>query len=246
MVDQDHQRRAELVEGLAAVRTRLFEACSVAQRDVRSVTLIAVTKTYPAADAATLVELGVRDLGESRDQEAAAKVGQVRARLDLRDLDDGVPRWHFVGRLQSRKSRSVAGYATAVHSLDRVTLVADLAAAVARLDRRPLEIFVQVSLDGDPQRGGAAAADLLPLADETASRPELRLRGVMAVGPLGMDPDRAFAELEEISARLRTQHPTADAISAGMSTDLEQAVAHGATHVRVGSALLGLRSEVFG
>jgi hypothetical protein len=239
------ERRAELVGSLAVVRRRIADACGAAGRDARSITLIAVTKTYPAADAATLVELGLLDLGESRDQEAAAKAEEL-ASLFSRTADLPVPRWHFVGRLQSRKARSVARYAHSVHSVDRMELVDHLAGAVGRLERLPLEVFAQVSLDGDPARGGAVIGEIRALTDAIAQHVELRLRGVMAVAPLGADPDEAFARLAEASALVRSQHPDAVAISAGMSADLEQAVRHGSTHLRVGSALLGRRGDVFG
>ncbi|MDP9092084.1 MAG: YggS family pyridoxal phosphate-dependent enzyme [Actinomycetota bacterium] len=223
----------------------MVDACAAVARDPRSITLIAVTKTYPASDAATLVGLGLLDLGESRDQEAVAKAAEL-ASLLRRSVEVPVPRWHFVGRLQSRKARSVARYAHSVHSVDRTELIEGLADAVGRLGRSPLEVFIQVSLDGDPNRGGAVIGGLGALADAVSQRQELRLRGVMAVAPLGGDPDEAFSRLAEASALVCSQHPDAVAISAGMSADLEQAVKHGSTHLRVGSALLGRRREVFG
>ena len=238
-------RRAELVAALGSVRGRLSDAATAAGRDPRSITLVAVTKTYPAADAATLVELGCADLGESRDQEAAAKVAET-AQLLAGAASAAEPRWHFVGRLQSRKCRSVARYAFAVHSVDRPELVSGLADGVRRAERGPIEVFVQISLDGDPDRGGVVVADLRPLADAVATAPELTLRGVMAVAPMQADPDAAFTELAALADVLRRDHPEADAISAGMSGDLEAAIRHGATHVRVGSALLGQRPPVFG
>jgi pyridoxal phosphate enzyme (YggS family) len=236
-------RRAELVGRLGAVRRRIADACAAAGRDPRSITLVAVTKTRPAVDIVTLTALGVLDVGENRDQEAAPKVAEVRGLLAPGARQ---PRWHFVGQLQSRKSRSVAGYAHAVHSLDRPGLVERLADGVRQAGRPPLEVFIQVRFDGDPDRGGVEVAGLLPLAAEVAARPQLLLRGVMAVAPLGADPDAAFADLAAASARLRAEFPHADAISAGMSADLDQAIRHGSTHVRVGSALLGRREQVFG
>jgi hypothetical protein len=245
MSELDDGRRAELVGALGAVRSRIADACAAAGRDVRTVTLIAVTKTYPATDVATLARLGLLDVGESRDQEAAAKVDET-AQLLAQLPDTSAPRWHFVGQLQRRKSRSVAGYAHAVHSVDRTELVQALSAAVEQIDRAPLEVFLQLSVDGDPDRGGALAADIPALADAVAAADRLRLRGLMAVAPMDADPDEAFAVVEQASTRLRGDHPDADAISAGMSGDLEQAVRHGATHVRVGTALLGRRAPVFG
>ena len=233
---------------LAVVRRRIVDACATVGRDPRSVTVIAVTKTHPAADVVSLVALGVADFGESRDQEATAKVAEVAALLGPPGAEPVVaPRWHFVGRIQTNKARRVVGYAHAVHSIDRAELVTALADAAQRQQRpAALEVFVQVSIDGDPARGGVRGAAVGSLADAVAARPELLLRGVMAVAPLGADPDAAFAELAETAARLRAQHPHAAAISAGMSDDLEQAVRHGATHVRVGSALLGRRTALFG
>ncbi len=190
-----------------------------------------VTKTYPAADVRILAGLGVTQVGENRDQEAGPKAAE------LADLELG---WHFVGQLQSNKARSVARYATAVHSLDRESLATALdRAAVAA--GRTLRCFVQVSLDGVDGRGGVRPEDVARLADLVAGREGLELAGVMAVAPLDADPDPAFARLAEVSAALREQHPDAAAISAGMSGDLESAVLHGATHLRVGSAVLGQR-----
>lgn len=243
MTASDDVRRSELVASLGALRSRIAEACAAARRETSSVTLIAVTKTYPAADVATLADLGVLDMGESKDQEARAKV---------RDLGTGAYpryplRWHMVGRLQTNKARSVVSYAHAVHSVDRPKLVTALAEAAAADQRpAPLEVFIQVSLDGDPERGGVLAADVPALADAVAQRPELILRGVMAVAPLRADPEAAFADLAAISDRVREQHPQAAAISAGMSHDLEQAIAHGATHLRIGTALLGRRPPILG
>jgi pyridoxal phosphate enzyme (YggS family) len=238
----DERRRAELVTAVGAVRARIAAACEDAGRDARSVTLVAVTKSYPARDVATLVRLGIQDVGENKDQEARAKVADTAALLP------GVPppTWHFVGQLQSRKARSVVGYADVVHSVDRPKLVSALAAAVTEVRDRPLDVFVQVSLDADPSRGGVPVAELPALADAVAERPELRLRGLMAVPPLGSEPEDEFARLEELAAQVRRAHPEADALSAGMSSDLEAAVRHGSTHVRVGTALLGRREPVFG
>jgi hypothetical protein len=242
----DDRRRSELVTALGAVRRRIAEACSAASRDPRSVTLVAVTKTYPAVDVATLAALGVLDIGESRDQEAAAKVAEVDSLLRQASGPARAPRWHFVGRLQSRKCRSVAGYASAVHSVDRVEVLDLLDDGVARARRPPLDVFVQVSLDGDPARGGVGAAQVPALADAVSARAHLHLRGVMAVAPMAADPDAAFAQLATVAERVRADHPQADAVSAGMSGDFEAAIRHGSTHVRVGSALLGRRTDLFG
>jgi hypothetical protein len=238
----DEPRRQELATALAAVRRRIAAACAAAGRAESTVALVAVTKTYPASDVALLADLGVGDVGENRDQEAAAKAAAVRAA--------GVAlRWHFVGQLQRNKCASVAGYADVVHSVDSVRLAEALARAVERhRDRdRPLDVLVQVSIDGDQARGGAVPGGADPdravqrVADTLAAAASLRLAGVMAVAPMGWAPEVAFARLAEVAARLRADHPGATAVSAGMSGDLEAAIGHGATHVRVGSALLGRR-----
>jgi PLP dependent protein len=180
----------------------------------------------------------VRDVGENRDQEAAPKAAEV---ADLRDQLT----WHFVGQLQTNKAASVARYADVIHSVDRLRLVTALGAA-ARKAGRQLRCLVQVSLDDEPGRGGAAAGQVLAIADAVASLAGLRLDGVMAVAPLAAEavpggPLAAFQRLAEIAALVRAQHPGAVMISAGMSADLEDAIAAGATHVRVGTALLGGR-----
>lgn len=222
-------RREELAQALAAVEQRIVEACAAAGRDRGEVTLVAVTKTWPVSDCRLLRDLGVRDLGENRDQEAAQKAREL----------DGV-RWHFVGSVQTNKARSVASYADVVHSADRAALVTALGAGAVRAGRT-VEVLVQVSLDGDPARGGADPAEVPRLAEQVAQTEGLRLGGVMAVAPLGADPADAFARLAEVAAELRHGHPEARTISAGMTADLEQAVAAGATHLRVGTAVLGAR-----
>lgn len=225
-------REHELAAALSAVQQRLRHACDAAGRDPRDVALVAVSKTRPASDVAVLRDLGVRDFGESRDQEAGPKAAQV----------PGV-RWHFVGRLQSNKAVRVARYADVVHSVDRSALVGALAAAAARAERR-IDVLLQVSLDGDPERAGAPVEQVPALADEVAAAACLRLAGLMAVPPLDADPAAAFGLLAAVSFRVRADHPAATDISAGMSSDLEQAVAAGATMVRVGTALFGSRPPV--
>jgi pyridoxal phosphate enzyme (YggS family) len=224
-------RAAELAGRLDAVRERVAAAAAGAGRDAAGIALVVVTKTYPASDVRLLAGLGVVDVGESRDQEAAPKAAECAA-LPVR--------WHFVGRLQSNKARSVAGYAHAVHSVDRSSLVGALSRGAAEAGRT-VGVFAQVSLDGNPQRGGVVADELPALADAVAAADGLELLGIMAVAPLGADPDAAFAPLEGLSQRLRSDHPGAWRISAGMSGDLEAAVRAGATHLRVGSAVLGRR-----
>jgi pyridoxal phosphate enzyme (YggS family) len=216
---------------LAQVRARISAACRAAGRPADEVTLIAITKTFPASDIRVLSSLGVRDVGENRDQEAAPKAA---ASADLRLT------WHFVGQLQTNKVTSVVRYADVIHSVDRPRLVAALGAAARKAGRR-VTCLVQVSLDDDAGRGGATAADVPFIADAVAREEGLELGGVMAVAPQGADPLAAFRRLAGVAARVRAAHPGATIISAGMSGDLEAAISAGATHVRVGTALLGGR-----
>jgi PLP dependent protein len=230
-----HARADELRANLKAVRARIAAACEAVGRPGDDVTLIAVTKTFPASDVRLLVELGVTDIGENRDQEAARKAAECG------DLDPR-PRWHFVGQLQVNKARSVVRYADVVHSVDRLRLC-EVLGARARAAGRVITCLVQVDLDPepDPDRGGAAAGDVPLLADAVAAEGGLTLGGVMAVAPLGAPPRPAFRRLAEVAGSVRAAHPHATIISAGMTGDLEEAIAEGATHVRVGTALLGAR-----
>ncbi|GIJ49920.1 YggS family pyridoxal phosphate enzyme [Virgisporangium aliadipatigenens] len=235
------ERRTELATGLATTRERIATACRDAGRDPAGVTLVVVTKTYPASDVSLLVDLGVTDVGENRDQEASEKASSVAA-------DGRTPHWHFIGRLQRNKCRSVVRYADTVQSVDSVRLVRALAKAAVAEGRIP-DVLVQVSLDGDTARGGAvdggdeAERDVWAVAREVAAADDaLRLRGLMAVAPLGWEPARAFDLLAGLHTRFRGEFPQATVLSAGMSGDLEAAVAAGATHVRVGSAILGNRT----
>jgi PLP dependent protein len=234
-------RSAEIAANLAEVRGRIAAACASAGRDPAEVTLVAVTKTFGVDDVRRLLALGVADVAENRDQEARSKVAALAA-----DPPPAPARWHFVGRLQRNKCRSVAGYAAVVHAVDRVELVDALAAGARRANRAGLDVLIQVSLDGDPARGGVLPAGLPALAGAVAAAEPLRLLGVMAVAPQGADPDTAFAQLATVAAALRADHPEATAISAGMSGDLEAAIRRGATHVRIGTALLGGRAPAVG
>jgi pyridoxal phosphate enzyme (YggS family) len=224
-------RRAELAANLAEVRARIDAACAAAGRDPAGMTLVVITKTWPADDVRLLAGLGVRDVGENRDQEAAPKAAAC-AGLELR--------WHFVGQLQTNKAKSVVRYADVVHSVDRPHLVRALATAAEQAGRR-VGCLVQVRLETAQGRGGAGPDDVLALADQIDGAAALDLLGVMAVAPLGEPPEPAFARLAEVAAALRRAHPDATWVSAGMSGDLEAAVAAGATHVRVGTAVLGRR-----
>ncbi|WP_037309667.1 YggS family pyridoxal phosphate-dependent enzyme [Amycolatopsis orientalis] len=234
-------RKAELAASLAQVEERIAAACKAAGRDRDEVRLLAVTKTFPALDAALLTDLGALDLAENRDQEAGAKAEEVAA---LRP--DARVRWHMVGSLQRNKARSVVRWADEVQSVDSERLADALAKATrSALDSgqrdHPLDVLIQVSLDDDPKRGGFRVNEVGRLAERIGHVGDLRLRGLMAVAPLGIDPAEAFEKLARASERLREDHPNARELSAGMSNDLEQAIAHGSTCVRVGTALLGGR-----
>jgi hypothetical protein len=231
-------RRDEVAWGLRAVRSRIDQACADVGRDPAEITLIAVTKTFPADDIRLLAELGVGDIGENRDQEARDKHAAC-ADLGLR--------WHFVGQLQRNKARSVAHYADVVHSIDRLSLVTALSTAAVG-EARELTALVQISLaeDADADRGGVPPDLAAELAEAVVRAPGLRLGGVMGVAPPADDPDIAFARLARTAERIRDEHPDALIVSAGMSGDLEQAIRHGATHVRVGTALLGHRAAPVG
>ena len=230
----DESRRAELAGNLTHVRERIEAACVEAGRDPAEVSLIAVTKFFPASDIELLAELGVVAIGENRDQEASAKVAELTRRQDVEV--------HFIGQLQTNKAGSVVSYADVVQSVDRPKLVAALDRAAGARGVRPA-VLVQVSLDDPPDRGGVEPQGAAALADQVAGCEHLELRGVMAVAPLGGDPDAAFARLAEVARGIREAHPEASWVSAGMSGDLEAAVAHGATHLRVGSAILGSRQS---
>jgi len=228
-------RRGELSGRLVAVRGRIAAACAAVGRDAGEVTLVAITKTFPASDVRLLYELGVRDVGENRDQEAAPKAAECA------DLAPKLT-WHFVGQLQTNKAASVVRYARVVHSVDRMRLVRALGTQ-ARKAGQVVTCLVQVDLDPDPEpgRGGAMPEEIPGLAAAVAAEEGLLLGGVMAVAPLGVPPAEAFAPLPAIASAVREIRPEAAMISAGMSADMEAAIAVGATHVRVGTALLGGR-----
>ncbi|PPH08529.1 YggS family pyridoxal phosphate-dependent enzyme [Rathayibacter sp. AY1C1] len=217
----------ELAARCAEVSERVADATRSAGREASSVTTIVVTKFHPVSLLRDLLELGVVDFGENRHQEAQEKSAE---------LAGTAARWHFIGQLQSKKARQVRRYADAVHSVDRLALVPLLEAG-----EEPLDVFLQVNLTEDPDRGGASPADVEPLAEALAGAPGLTLRGVMAVAPLDEEPRQAFARLRSISDRVCAVEPSATAISAGMSNDFAEAIAEGATHLRIGSAITGER-----
>ena len=228
-----------LEQNLRAVQERIAAAARAAGRDPASVALLAISKTWPADDVRALAALGQRDFGENRAQELIAKAGEL----------SGLPvRWHFVGQLQRNKAAAVARLGAVVHTVDRESLA--LALHRTGQDGEPVDVLVQVDLGGAAgelaARGGAAPGDVPALADLVAGCAGLRLRGLMAVAPRGEEPAPAFERLAALGDRVRADHPEAVELSAGMSGDLEAAVAAGATIVRVGTALFGSRPLLSG
>ena len=236
-------RETQLTDALTAVRNRINDAAAAAGRSPSEVELLPITKFFPATDVAILARLGCHSFGESREQEAARKVADAAAIL-------GVPlHWHMVGLIQRNKAGSIAQWAHAVHSVSTAKVVSALQRHVsAALDdgRRdqPLEVYVQISLDGDTARGGVDIGKP-ELVDDVCSlvadADGLHLVGLMGIPPMGANPDDAFARLAEEHHRVLESHPKAVALSAGMSDDLEIAVKYGSTCVRVGTAVLGKR-----
>ncbi|GII90326.1 YggS family pyridoxal phosphate-dependent enzyme [Sinosporangium siamense] len=224
-------RYDEIAAGLAEVEERIADACRASGRSRDEITLIAVTKTYPASDVRVLAELGITDVGENRDQEAAAKA---------QECHDLPLNWHFIGQLQTNKAKSVASYADLVHSVDRSRLVTTLSRAAVAAGRE-LGCLIQVALDDDPSRGGVRPAEVFALAEEVVAAEGLRFGGLMAVAPLGGDAGKSFTKLAELAQAVRGRWAEARIVSAGMSGDLNEAVANGATHLRIGTALLGRR-----
>ncbi|GAB3796291.1 YggS family pyridoxal phosphate-dependent enzyme [Humibacter antri] len=240
------EAREGLAGRLAQVRQNVADAARSAGRDPSEVTTIVVTKFQPVELVHALVQLGVRDVGENRAQEAAAKASSLAETSQAAAV-----RWHFIGQLQTNKAKQVRTFASAVHSVDRAALVAALSRAGAAGENivasgaatDPLDCFIELALTDEPGRGGLAPDDMLDLAERVLAAPGLRLRGVMAVAPLNDDARRAFARVREASERLRSLAPDATAISAGMSGDYVDAIAEGATHLRIGTAITGKRPE---
>jgi hypothetical protein len=227
------ERKLHLQSNLELVTQEIAAACAAAHRLPSEVTLIVVTKTWPASDVKLLAGLGVTDVGENRDQEAKPKSDEVKD-LNLT--------WHAIGQLQTNKAKSVATWADVVHSVDRSDLVNALGKAVLTRTT-PLAALIQVDLDPSPKdnRGGAMPNQVIDLAEQIMQTPGLELQGVMGVAPLGGDDAQAFALLQDISAQVQQRNPKADWISAGMSGDFETALKFGATHLRIGSSILGNR-----
>lgn len=216
-----------LADRLSSVRESIAAAARSAGRDPAEITTIVVTKFHPVELVRELHALGVRDFGENRHPEARDKAA---ATTDL-DLT-----WHFVGQLQSKKARQVRAYAHVIHSLDRFSVVDAL-----QSDEATIDAFVQLNLTDDPGRGGVADAELEPLTEHILATSGIRLLGVMAVAPLEVEPRRAFARVRAASERVMALAPAARFVSAGMSADFADAIAEGATHLRIGTAITGNR-----
>ena len=211
-------RREELSSNLAKIKSEI----------PAHVKLIVVTKTFPASDVQILKDLGVEDFGENRDQEGSIKAEKVSAT------------WHFQGQLQSNKLKSICSWANVIHSLDSMRYVN----LISKAALKPLSLFIQVSLEPTEGRGGADPNSLTEIADAVLASEKLELLGLMAVAPLGVEPNQAFAKLAEIHNRFRTSYPDSPYLSAGMSGDFKAAIAHGATHIRIGSSILGSRPPI--
>jgi pyridoxal phosphate enzyme (YggS family) len=219
-------RAAEISANLQAITARIVSAAESAGRDPEEITLIAVTKTFPVSDVKILYELGVRDFGENRDQEGSVKFSELPEDSN----------WHFQGQIQSNKLKSIATWADVVHSIDDISHAKKLSSLVGAKD-----IFVQVSLDGLPGRGGVNPEQLLDFLAEVSAPTNLKVRGLMAVAPLDEPPLEAFKRLKTLSETVIKTHPNTWEISAGMSNDFEAAISQGATHIRIGSQILGVR-----
>jgi len=223
-------RKEELASSLSDVQSRIQEAASRASRKKDDVTLVVVTKTYPVSDVQILDRLGVTHFGENRSAEGLEKSALVSAH------------WHFQGQIQSNKIAAIASWADTVHSLDDLSHVAKFDRAVGEFPEKRLQVFIQISLDGDTSRAGVSGDELLVLGQAISSTKNLDLAGLMVVPPVQAEPEAAFSEVAEIAQRFRNEFPMARSLSAGMSGDYEVAIAHGATHIRVGSQILGPRA----
>jgi pyridoxal phosphate enzyme (YggS family) len=218
-------RRSEITSNLQVVRDEISKAVASTGRSLDEITLIAVTKTFPASDVEILRDLGVTHFGENRDADAAPKADAVAGT------------WHFQGQIQSNKLKSITTWANVIHSLDEIRHFE----VIEKSAPHPLDIFCQVSLDGSEGRGGVSEQKLYELAQAIEKSATHRLQGLMAVAPLGVDPADAFSKLSAIHKAFMADFPKANKLSAGMSGDYKEAIAYGATHIRIGSSILGSR-----
>ena len=223
-------RTDEIAKGLNNVKERISEAAASAGRSLDEITLIAVTKTYPASDVVALRNLGVNNFGENRSDEGSEKSAEVA----------GI--WHFQGQVQSRKLREIVNWATFIHSIDSAEHAQKLSRICAELDK-DISIFLQVSLDGAPDRGGVTEGEILTLAEKVSQLPNITVAGLMCVPPASYEYQRAFSDISDIQQGFTKSFPEAKLLSAGMSSDFEVAIAHGATHLRIGSQILGSRPD---
>ena len=222
--------RADVIaESLAQVRKKIATAAADSGRSLDEITLIAVTKTYPVSDVEILHSLGEVNFGENRSEEGAEKSAQVNGT------------WHYQGQVQSRKLREIARWATYIHSIDSPDHALKLSRICTELDK-DVSIFLQISLDGAPDRGGVIAAEIYALAEKVVNLPNVKLAGLMCVPPVAYEHQRAFSEIAQIHQRFVSTYSEANSLSAGMSSDFEVAIAHGATHLRIGSQILGSRA----
>jgi PLP dependent protein len=221
-----------LGERLAAVRESIVDAARVAGRDASEITTIVVTKFHPPSLVRELVLLGAVDIGENRHQEAVAKAAE------LSDLDLN---WHFIGQLQSNKAAAVAEYASVIHSVDRASLIAPLSGRAPVSGVAGRDVFIQLNLTEDLNRGGVQVSKLDLLAEQVLAAQGIHLLGLMAVAPIGSEPRAAFARVRQASEQLQRNAPQATSLSMGMSVDYREAILEGATHLRIGTAITGNR-----
>jgi len=229
-------RLSQISENFEKIQNRINQASKSSGRDPKEVTVIAITKTYPASDVDLLKSIGIDNVGENKDQEASYKYKEVKSKFT----------WHFVGQLQSNKVKSVVQYADFIHSIDRLNLVKEIQKVCQKVNKIQ-KVLIQIDLDesqNDENRGGINPTNLNELAQEISNCPNLELSGLMSVAPLNMAAKDAFTKLKEIQSEFIKSYPLAKMLSAGMSDDLEEAVMHGATHLRIGSALLGERPKI--
>lgn len=224
-----------LAQRLGAVRERIGSAASNAGRNVKDIELIIVTKNHPATLPINLLDLGETQFGENKDQEASPKAREVEL------ARPGLATWHFVGQLQSNKVRSVLEYASCIHSLDRDSLLKELVKQLAKDPEKRMQVFLELNLTDDPNRGGLDPKDLSRFAEAVLAQPQIQLLGVMGVVGLDVEPAVDFERIAKASAELVAIEPAAKFISAGMSGDYEQAIGFGATHLRIGTAITGNR-----
>jgi pyridoxal phosphate enzyme (YggS family) len=226
----NQKRIDDVSHSLVQVEERINRACSLAGRIRDEITLVAVTKTYPASDVQILQGLGINNFGENRDAEGVEKSSLIKAH------------WHYQGEVQSKKIGSLSRWADTVHSLDDLSHIEKFDRALGALDDKSLQVFIQVSLDGDPTRSGLQPSDLMQVCEAVTASQHLQLMGVMTVPPVEADPEKSFAEVAVIAEGVTRNFPEAKYLSAGMSGDFEVAIAYGATHIRIGSQILGSRS----